>query len=68
MHDRKINIYTILFLFHFKFWGPKNIRFKSTHYFIIKISDNKCELPQIAFGYLPQVYVQQKNTKCKKCT
>ena len=46
---RKINI-SLVFIAQSYFGVPKNVRLKSTHYFVMKIP-NKIELQQIAFNH-----------------
>ena len=56
IRGRKLNI-PFVFITQSYFAVPKNIRIKSTHYFIIKIP-NKRELQQIAFKHSSYINIQ----------
>ena len=49
LKGRKLNI-SLVFMRHFYFAGPKNIRLNSAHYFDMKIP-NKRELQQTAYSH-----------------
>ena len=63
---RKINIF-LVFITQSYFAIPKNIKLNSTHYFIMKIP-NERELQQIAFNHSSDIEFQGFMNLYKKCT
>ena len=66
IRGRKLNI-SIALITQSYFAVPKNIRLKSTHYFIMKIS-NKQELQQIAFNHSSDIDFNDIMNLYKNCT
>ena len=66
IRGRKPNIF-LVFITQTYVGVPKNIRLKSTHYFVMKIA-NKRELQQIAFNYWSDVDFHDFMNLFKKCT
>ena len=54
IRGRKLNI-SLVFITHFYFKVPKDVRLNSTHFFIMKIP-NKREIQQIALNHLSDIY------------
>ena len=63
---RKLNIF-LAFIIQSCFPVRKNIRLKTTNYFVIKIP-NKRELQQIAFTHSSYIDFQDFMNLCKRCT
>ena len=66
IRDRKLSI-SFGFITQSYFAVPKNIRVNSTHYFIMKISNNE-ELQQIAFNHSSDIEFKEFTNLYKKCT
>ena len=66
MKGIKLNI-SFIFITQSYFTVPKNIRINSTHYFVMKIP-NERELQQIAFLYLSDIDFQDFKNLYKRCT
>ena len=66
IRGRKLNI-SLVFITQSYFTAPKNIRLKSTHYFVRKIP-NKIVLEQIAFNHSSDTEFQDFTNLYKKFT
>ena len=66
IRGRKLNI-SIVFITHFYFKEPKDVRLNSTHFFIMKIP-NKREIQQIALNHLSDIDFKDFMNIYKKCT
>ena len=66
IRGRKLNI-SIVFITKSYFRVPKNVRFNSAHFFLIKIP-NKRELQQIALNHFSDIEFKDFMKNYKKCT
>ena len=66
IRGRKLNI-SIVFITQSYFKVQKDVRLNSTHFFIIKISNNR-ELQQIALNYSPDIDFEDFIKIYRKCT
>ena len=64
---RKLNI-SIVFITQSYFKVPKDVRINSTHFFIMKIPNNKLELQQIALNHLSDIDFKDFMKIYKTCT
>ena len=66
IRGRKLTI-SLVFITQLYFKVPKDVRLKTTHFFIMKIP-NKRELQQIALNHSSDISTENFINVCKKCT